>query len=155
MYQDTESRAGALALVAPPHPVYGGNIDNHVVHAIVTAQTAAQRATLAFNFRGTGASEGSPSADVAQAAADYVDVARAIEGRAPRWLSGYSFGSCAALLAAVELQAEHVLLVAPPLGMLDPELLRRFSGRIAAVVGEDDDYCPVDDLRVLMARATN
>lgn len=155
LHEDTDSEPGALALVAPPHPMYGGNIDSHVVSAMVAAHQSAKRATLAFNFRGVGASEGTPSADLTQATSDYVAAARTLDGRAPRWLSGYSFGSCAALMAAIELGAEQVLLVAPPLGLLDPELLRAFRGRVAAVVGEDDDYCPVDELRVLMARASN
>jgi hypothetical protein len=155
LHEDAVSASGALALVAPPHPLYGGNIDNHVVSAIVAAHRAVRRATLAFNFRGIGTSEGTPSADLTQAAADYVAAGRSIEGRAPRWLSGYSFGSCAALMAGVTLGAEQVLLVAPPLGLLDPELLRAFDGRVVAVAGEDDDYCPLDALRVLMARARN
>jgi uncharacterized protein len=154
LHEDPESEPGALALIAPPHPLHGGNIDNHVVNAIVAAQRAVRRATLAFNFRGTGASEGVASADLAQAAGDYVAAAQAVEGRTPRWLSGYSFGSCAALMAGIELRAEQVLLVAPPLGLLDPDLLKRYQGRITAVVGEDDEYCPVEELRVLMARAS-
>jgi alpha/beta superfamily hydrolase len=153
LHEDADSAAGWLALVAPPHPLYGGSIDNEVVHALVAAQCAAGRATLAFNFRGVGASEGTPSADLSQAASDYVAAARAVEGRVARWLSGYSFGSCAALRAALELGAEQVLLVAPPLGMLDRELLCSFRGRVAAVVGEDDDYCSGKELRLLMAQA--
>ena len=47
-----------LALVAPPHPVYGGSIGNPVVRAIERAFHAVGVSTLAFNFRGTGESTG-------------------------------------------------------------------------------------------------
>lgn len=144
-----------LALIAPPHPLYGGSIDNPVVRALEGAYQAAQRATLSFNFRGIGASDGAPSGDLALACKDYLAAARALPERTPRWLAGYSFGSCAALMAGVELESEHVLLIAPPLGLLDPGLLRAYCGRVAVLVGEDDDYCPLDELRVLLARAGN
>lgn len=142
---------GTLALVAPPHPMYGGSIDNPVVHVLERAYQAAGCASLAFNFRGVGGSEGAPSADLQLARADYLAAARALPGRTPRWVSGYSFGSCAALLAGVALNAEHVLLVAPPLSLLDRGLLADYGGRVLVVVGDDDDYCPVAALRPAFA----
>jgi alpha/beta superfamily hydrolase len=151
--EEPDALPEVLAVVAPPHPLYGGSIDNPVVKTLEGAYRAARCATLAFNFRGVGDSDGAPSADLALARADYMAAARALPQRKPRWLSGYSFGSCAALMAGVELASEHVLLIAPPLGLLDPALLRAYVGKLVVVVGEHDDYCPVRELRVLVARA--
>jgi alpha/beta superfamily hydrolase len=147
------AQAGALALVAPPHPLHGGSIDSPVVHALVRAYRDAGRATLAFNFRGVGGSDGVPSGALSDARIDYLAAAQALAGYAPRWLSGYSFGSCAALLAGIALEAEHVLLVAPPLQLLDATLLTQYRGRVLVVAGDQDEYCPRDALREVFARA--
>src|SRR5258708_33693766 len=46
------------AVVCHPHPMYGGSMFNNVVEAILGALWGLEYATLRFNFRGVGASEG-------------------------------------------------------------------------------------------------
>ena len=145
-------RKGArMALVAPPHPLYGGSIGNPVVRAIEQAFAQRDLDTLAFNFRGTGESTGEPSGDQADALVDYLAAARSVADAPLAWLSGYSFGSIAALAAAATLSVPRVLMVAPPLALLDPALLTRFEGTIAVAIGSDDEYAPVDALRTTFA----
>ena len=141
-----------LALIAPPHPVYGGTIGNPVVRALERAYQAAGHSTLAFNFRGTGESTGEPSGEQSQALVDYLAVAQSVPDAKPAWLSGYSFGSVAALAAAIELEVPRVLMVAPPLELLDPALLRRYRGQLALAVGSEDEYAPVAAVRELLDR---
>jgi alpha/beta superfamily hydrolase len=138
-----------LAVIAPPHPMYGGTIGNPVVRLLERALQGRGLATLAFNFRGTGESEGEQNGSYDEALADYLGAAHALPDAELAWLSGYSFGSVAALASAVELDAPRVLMVAPPLAMLDPSLLTRYRGQIAVVVGTQDEYAPIDALREL------
>ena len=53
--RDSEAPA---AVVCHPHPMYGGSMHNNAVEAILAAMWQLGYATLRFNFRGVGASEG-------------------------------------------------------------------------------------------------
>ncbi len=53
-----ESRAAGAAVVCHPHPMYGGSMHNNVVEAVLDALWRRGFATLRFNFRGVGGSEG-------------------------------------------------------------------------------------------------
>lgn len=132
---------GALAIVAPPHPLYGGTIGNPVVRALEHALRGAGLATLAFNFRGTGESDGTQTGELEEARVDYCAVADAY----PSVLfSGYSFGSITALRCAVERRVPRVLMVAPPLGLLDTALVTRYEGELLMLIGDQDEYMPVN-----------
>ena len=47
-----------FALVAHPHPLYGGTMDNKVVHTLVRAFNSLGYAAVRMNFRGVGESGG-------------------------------------------------------------------------------------------------
>lgn len=110
--------AGLAAVVAHPHPLYGGDRHNHVVDAVW--RTLAQRTACAlrFDFRGTGDSGGHHDGGGAEqhdviAALD--EVTRRCPG-VPVWLVGYSFGA----LQIAEITDDRVagwVLIAPPLGL--------------------------------------
>lgn len=51
-----------LALVAHPHPLYGGTMDNKVAQTLARAFVALGYATARMNFRGVGKSEGTHDA---------------------------------------------------------------------------------------------
>jgi alpha/beta superfamily hydrolase len=53
----TEAPRG-IALIAHPHPLYGGTMDNKVVQTLARAFVGLGYVTVRFNFRGVGASEG-------------------------------------------------------------------------------------------------
>ena len=52
-----EPRPG-FAVVCHPHPLFGGSMTNKVVHTVARSMQEQGLATLRFNFRGVGASEG-------------------------------------------------------------------------------------------------
>jgi alpha/beta superfamily hydrolase len=83
------------AVICHPHPAHRGSMHSKVVHTVHRVLDAAGHATLRFNFRGVGRSDGAYSGwdgevgDVGAAAA----FARDRTGRREIWLAGFSFGS--------------------------------------------------------------
>jgi uncharacterized protein len=53
-----EDAPRGIALVAHPHPLYGGTMDNKVAQTLARAFVALGYATARMNFRGVGKSEG-------------------------------------------------------------------------------------------------
>jgi hypothetical protein len=53
-----EGTPRGIALVAHPHPLYGGTMDNKVAQTLARAFVGLGYATARFNFRGVGESEG-------------------------------------------------------------------------------------------------
>ena len=55
--QPTEAARG-IAVIAHPHPLFGGTMDNKVVQTLARAFIACGWTAVRFNFRGVGASQG-------------------------------------------------------------------------------------------------
>lgn len=138
-----ESLGGAV--VAAPHPLMGGSMDSPVVSEIAFACSKAGLAALRFNWRGVGASAGAPSDDPGDADQDYsaaaVYLEETVEG--PLVGCGYSWGAAAALRAAARHpRIRRLVLVAPPLAMLDRAALEAFGRRTLLVTGHRDSWAP-------------
>lgn len=107
-----------LAIVCHPLPTEGGSMHNKVVTMTARALRESGIATVRFNFRGVGQSDGSfddgdGELDDLRAVAAW---ARAQHLDKALWLAGFSFGAWVALRAAVELEAAALILIAPPVG---------------------------------------
>jgi alpha/beta superfamily hydrolase len=108
----------AAAVVCHPHPLYGGDLHNNVVDALVRALSGAGVAAVRFDFRGVGRSGGehgdgeTERLDVVAA----IDAAAPLAGDGPVLLAGYSFGAAVALSVA-DPRLDGWFLVAPPLAM--------------------------------------
>lgn len=147
-------RAVRGAAVCHPHPLYGGSMYNNVVDAVLAAMWKKEWATLRFNFRGVGESEGEHSGGVGEA--DDAAAAIAFVRSQPNVqqdgavLAGYSFGSIAALTAASKVgNLGALVLVALPLKMADVGALAHFAGPIVLAAGDGDMYCPAPQLEAL------
>ena len=105
----------AVAVVAHPHPLFGGTMDNKVVTTVAKAFADSGAAAFRFNFRGVGESEGrhdegrGETDDLLEVAAH---AARAV-GELPLWIAGFSFGGGVALRASGRAEFERLVLVAP------------------------------------------
>jgi uncharacterized protein len=146
--------AARAVVLCHPHPQYGGTMDDRVVLRLARALAAAGAATLRFNFRGVGGSEGRHEGGEGEVADARGAVALAHE-RLPRaeiTLAGYSFGALIALQAAAgSTPVARVVAVAPPLAFVDPVRVKASPMPILFVVGERDPYCPRADLGAAVA----
>jgi hypothetical protein len=148
------STAERGAVVCHPHPLYGGSMYNNVVEAALEAMWRLGWATLRFNFRGVGQSEGEHSggsgeADDAAAAVDFLARELAISSQ-KIVLAGYSFGAMAALNAAPRLtDLGALMLIALPLRMTEADALQQFKPPIILAAGDSDNYCPPAQLQAL------
>jgi len=140
-------------VICAPHPLYGGSMDAPVVAEIAWAVTRAGHPTLRFNYRGVGASPGAYSggpgeqADV-EAAIAHLEATAAHQRVA---LCGYSFGAGVALaVAARRGDVSHVILVAPPSGMIDLSLVARTEAAVFAVAGQLDTLVDGDAVRAAL-----
>jgi len=142
------------ALLAPPHPLFGGSMASPVLSELAHACKQAGYASIRFDWRGVGASAGSPSGSDADADADYAAALAYLEETVPGPLlaAGYSFGASAALrVASRHARVRRLLLVAPPRERLDAQALAAFRGSVLLVAGEHDAIAPVDALEALAA----
>lgn len=107
-----------VAIVCHPLPTEGGTMHNKVVTMAARSLRECGIATVRFNFRGAGTSEGSfdhgdGETEDLKAVVAWV---RAQRPDAALWLAGFSFGSYVALRAAPSLHPALMLSIAPPVG---------------------------------------
>ncbi len=110
-----------FAIICHPHPLFGGAMGNKVVTTLERFFRERGFATLRFNFRGVGASEGVfdngiGESDDLTAVAQF---ARKYFPDAPLMLAGFSFGSYVAARMANKLGAAQLVSIAPPVGKWD------------------------------------
>lgn len=143
--KDTRS---AVAVICHPHPMHGGSMHNKVVTIIERALRELGVATVRFNFRGVGDSEGSFD-DGRGETLDLLAVAEWVHKVRPEaelWLAGFSFGAYVALLGARHLPVRQMVSIAPPAGRWDFSAVLPPTCPWLVVQGEDDDV--VDPLAV-------
>jgi len=145
------------AVVCHPHPLYGGSMYNNVVDAILAAMWQAGYATLRFNFRGVGASEGEHDGgpgevDDAAAAMTYL-LAQPGVRKEGAVMAGYSFGAMVAVSAGYErAEIARIVAVALPLAMADARIPAGASKPLLLVSGDRDSYSPVAGLQALKSK---
>jgi uncharacterized protein len=131
----------AFGVICHPHPLFGGTLQNKVVHTLARSFQDLGAATMRFNFRGVGASEGR-FADGLGETDDTLAVIAA--GRArfpdiPLWLAGFSFGGAVAARAAQMAAARQLVTVAPAVALINLNDLKVPDCPWLIVQGSDDE----------------
>jgi alpha/beta superfamily hydrolase len=150
-WQAGEGKGGGV--IAPPHPLYGGSLDHPVVNELAYALYSEGLPSLRFNWRGVGASQGEPSGDAGVALRDYSaaveQLARTVSG--PLIAAGYSFGAIAALGAALaDARLKALVLVAPPVRMLQGLPLCDLERPLLVIAGTEDAFASPTELRAAL-----
>jgi len=134
-------------ILCHPHPQYGGDMYNPVIAIAVEAASQEGFATLRFNFRGVGESEGSYEEGIGEredvkAAIDYF-YSKLKVSNPPLILLGYSFGAWAGLPVAVEDgRIKGIVGIALPLEIYGFKFMERCKKRKLFIVGSRDLFCP-------------
>jgi uncharacterized protein len=119
-----EEPAGAprgLALIAHPHPLKGGSLDNKVAWTLARAALACGLVAIRPNFRGVGGSDGSFDHGIGETQ-DLLALAASVAshyGTLPWTLLGFSFGAYVQHRVARELHARQLIMVGPAVSMYE------------------------------------
>lgn len=138
---EAELARRGTAIICHPHPLQGGSMSNKVVTMLARTLQESGLATVRFNFRGVGESEGSYDEGQGEGA-DLVAVADWVRQAQPGdalWLAGFSFGSYISIAHARQLDAAALISVAPPVGHWPFDALALPGCPWLVVQGEDDE----------------
>jgi alpha/beta superfamily hydrolase len=139
------TRLNGLAVLAHPHPLFGGTMDNKVVQTMARAFLALGHEVLRFNFRGVGGTAGVHDEGRGEADDLLAVVAHQRRTDLPLVLGGFSFGAYVTTLAAARLAeqgapASRLLLVGPSTQRARPAPVPADS---VIIHGESDDVVPL------------
>ena len=104
-----DAESSGVVLVAHPHPLFGGTLDNKVVQTLARAFVELGYTAWRPNFRGVGASEGTHD----EGRGELEDLAAVVEHTKSRGpiLAGFSFGAALQARLAQRLKPERMALV--------------------------------------------
>ena len=131
------------AVLCHPHPALGGNMEHPVIMALARSLDGAGIATIRFNFRGVGDSQGtfSQGREPAQDVSAALDLFRDWQGINARRMAlvGYSFGSQVILQWLNNFRkAKALILVSPPISSFVGSSIYKDRRPKLFLVGERD-----------------
>jgi len=147
-HQPEDSSNGPIAIICHPHPLYGGTMQNKVVHILAKTCVEQGMPAIRFNFRGVGKSEGHFEHGLGEQQ-DCIAVATWVRQQYPNrpiWLAGFSFGSFVAYQSFVEIKAERLLLVAPAVGLFQFQQMDDINIPWCVIQGKEDEITPPESV---------
>ncbi len=149
-------RASGAAVLAGPHPMLGGNMQNNVVRSLADGLAQRGLLTLRFDYRGVGGSEG-PPVDVARHLAEFwrtshapneldfghdvqaaVDFVRQTAPGLALCLIGYSFGGALLPRVTSPEPPAALVLIAPTVDKHDYDAFRAATSPLLVIASDDD-----------------
>lgn len=134
-----------MVLIAHPHPLHGGSLDNKVVQTLAKTFLALNYVAVRPNFRGVGASDGVHDHGKGEVE-DMLAVSEFFHTQfdLPIALAGFSFGAYVQCQLSRRLSAERLVLVAPAVNMYD---FGAAPDNTLVIHGERDELVPLFAVR--------
>ena len=135
------------AVIAHPHPLFAGTMDNKVVQTLARAFVQSGWTAVRFNFRGVGASEGVHDAGLGETQ-DMLDLIAQAAPQGPLALAGFSFGAFVTTQVVASLWPtrpfERLVLVGTAASRFEVAALPLDAhARTLVIHGETDDTVPL------------
>jgi len=145
-YNPGKTSNAPVALILPPHPKAGGNMDYPVVAQLYLLFMQRGFATLRFNFRGVGRSQGEFDAGIGELS-DAATALDWLQGNNPTasqcWIAGYSFGAYIGMqLLMRRPETDGFISVSPPANMYDFSFLAPCPASGLFLHGTNDPVTP-------------
>lgn len=155
-YHHEKGPNAPIAMLLHPHPLFGGTMNNQIVHSLYHNFIQRGFSVLRFNFRGVGRSEGlfDNGAGELSDAATALDWLEAINVD-PRscWIAGVSFGSWIAMqLLMRRPEIAGFITIAPPANLYDYSFLAPCPTSGLIVNGDDDKVVPIESVEELVQK---
>lgn len=158
-YSPGKSPTAPIALILHPHPQHGGTMNNKVVYQLYNAFAERDFATLRFNFRGVGKSQGSYDRGEGELsdAASALDWVQSFNRNARSvWVAGFSFGAWIGMqLLMRRPEIESFISVAPPANMLDFNFLAPCPASGQIIHGAADEIVPEPSVQKLVTKLSS
>lgn len=143
-------KAKGVAIIAHPHPLFGGSMDNKVVQTMARAFVQSGWQAVRFNFRGVGGSQGSYSEGLGETE-DFLDVVKQCAPSQALALAGFSFGSYVVSQALLSLWPHRVIeklvLVGTAVSRFKvAQVPQELHERTLVIHGESDDTVALSDI---------
>jgi len=145
-------KPNGIAIIAHPHPLYQGNMDNKVVYITNKALIEKGFNTAKFNFRGVGASEGKYAEGVGEIS-DVLAVTRFVQenygetlNHSLLVLAGFSFGGAIQAFAAQQLNPHKLILIAPSVARMNTPQVVDHAKATLIIHGDHDDIVPLQSV---------
>jgi len=137
-----------IALIAHPHPLHGGTLDNKVTQTLARTLASLGYASIRFNLRGVGRSEGVfadgvGETDDALAALRFGAAQFPPLAAAPPVLAGFSFGCYVQARVAAHVAPERMLLIAPAVSRFAAAAV---PADTVVIHGDQDDVVALTDV---------
>ncbi|AKS42891.1 alpha/beta hydrolase [Wenzhouxiangella marina] len=143
---EPELERPATAVLCHPHPLHGGTMRNKVVTIMERSLRELGLATVRFNYRGVGESQGEyddGNGEVEDLKA-VVEWAMRHRPGTDLWLGGFSFGAYITLRASQDLPVRQLISIAPPVERYGFDQLQPPSCPWLVVQGDEDEVVSSD-----------
>ena len=145
-----------VAILLHPHPQHGGSMNNKVVYQLYQTFVNRGFATLRFNFRGIGRSQGTYDRGEGELsdAASALDWLQSVHVEARQcWIAGFSFGAWIGMqLLMRRPEISGFISIAPPANMYDFSFLAPCPASGLIVHGDKDEIVPPDSIVEMIAK---